>query len=242
MKRSSFYFFLPVALHWLWYKSCLHLWLKLRSVFWICIMFSSASIAAPPKMWSTCHSRHVWSSVFLLCSSIASGREDKRYSELSELRCVNRLDMFLSNLTPAVGWWHRIPYFVLLWDKKEYVLLNSRYILVTCCSVLALSATEASFHEGGGQSLHRVCEQFGGKVSTPGFLIFSFPLPGFLLWEGATQSQVSQVYVSSITRLFPGSLIFFFFFLNVLICRTLRAPPEHGKIFTARRSLLEWVV
>lgn len=100
MKRSSF-FFLPVALHWLWCKSCLHLWLKLRSVFWVCIMFSSASIAAPPKMWSTCPSRHVWSSVFLLCSSIASGREDKRYSELSELRCVNRLDMFLSNWLQA---------------------------------------------------------------------------------------------------------------------------------------------
>lgn len=40
----------------------------------------------------------------------------------------------------------------------------------------------------------------------------------------------------------PGSLISFLV-SNVLlfVCRTLRAPPEHGKIFTARRSLLEWV-
>lgn len=65
----------------------------------------------------------------------------------------------------------------------------------------SLSAIEASFHEGSGQSLHRVCEQFGGKISTPGFLIFSLPLPSFLLREGTAQSQVSQFQAFPITRL-----------------------------------------
>uniref|UniRef100_A0A803XV19 O-acyltransferase n=1 Tax=Meleagris gallopavo TaxID=9103 RepID=A0A803XV19_MELGA len=50
---------------------------------------------------------------------------------------------------------------------------------------------------------------------------------------------VNSLVANSTTRLFPGSLIFFFLNVLLLICRALRAPPEHGKIFTARRSLLD---
>lgn len=84
----------------------------------------------------------------------------------------------------------------LLQDKEEYEYF---YITVSgefknrADNFSSLSAIEASFHEGSGQSLHRVCEQFGGKISTPGLLISSLPLPSFLLREGQrAQSQVSQ--------------------------------------------------
>lgn len=88
-----------------------------------------------------------------------------------------------------------MPCSALLQDKKEYKYFMKMYpeeLNNFLLLFFTLSAIEASFHEGSGQSLHGVCEQFGGKVSTPGFLIFSLPLPSFLLREGTAQSQVSQ--------------------------------------------------